>query len=116
MSDTPRTDELFDDLARPFEDYEIGVLCEHARTLERELNESKDQIEKDFPPEPEYTAWVEAGKPDISKVVKERDAAREALSDMLSQTVRIGGDVWELPSCSTDEVNRWRKAAGLEEE
>ena len=46
MSDTPRTDELLDDLARPFEDYEIGVLCEHARTLERKLNEAKAEIER----------------------------------------------------------------------
>ena len=68
MSDTPRSD------ATPHNAANLGMLC---RTLERELNEAKDQIEKDFPPEPEYTAWVEAGKPDISKVVKERDEARK---------------------------------------
>ena len=46
---------------------------------------------------------------------RELNAAREALRDMLSQTAHIAGDVWHLPSCSTDEVKRWLKSAGLEE-
>ena len=112
-SDTPRVDAGAEYWLEPGLRSECEIVnADFARILERELNAARDQIEKDFPPEPEYTAWVEAGKPDISKVVKERDEARKALIDMLSQTVLIGCDVWELPSCSTDEVNRWRKAAG----
>ena len=170
MSDTPRTDELFNDCgdADCNMDQTHGAMVGLARTLERELNEwlslqvwgetpalvsefisaqqlrikatqdierelneAKAEIERlridnaghaysiselrmriGLEPGGNYSEVVEA----YERVVKERNEAREALSDMLSQTVRIGGDVWELPSCSTDEVNRWRKAAGLEEE
>ena len=85
-------------------------------TLERELNEIKDQIEMFFPPEPEYIAWMEAGKPDVARVVKERDEARKALIECMEY-------VWcKDGRCGTrhdetawpEEYDRWCKAAGLE--
>ena len=74
MSDTTRTDELLDDLARPFEDYEIGVLCEHARTLERELNEAREAL-RDAIEEVEWYESKTGGRTGLSHIKKWRKAA-----------------------------------------
>ena len=122
-SDTPRTHEFEKEKLRGEEawlkmmppdrtPYRNGLNagCEFARTLERELNEAKAEIGL-------LKEALDCGPTmdTVEALMKERDEARVALSDMLSQTVRIVGDVWELPSCSTDEVKRWRKSAGLEQ-
>ena len=76
--------------------------------LERELNAAKAEVER--------LCKINAFNLETTaRYVAERDAARQALRDMLSQTAHIAGDVWHLPSCSTDEVKRWLKSAGLEE-
>ena len=117
MSDTPRVDAGAEYWLEPGLRSECEIVnAEFARTLERELNAAKDQVEKDFPPEPEYTAWVEAGKPDVARVVKERDAARKALLECMEYVwckdgrcgTRYDETAWP------EEYDRWCKAAGLE--
>ena len=54
----------------------------------------------------------------VINATKERDEARECLREIVSQLTlvdaRASGETWQLATCDGDEVDRWRKAAGLE--
>ena len=48
------------------------------------------------------------------KYAIDRDEARAALREALDNLQQVAGTCWHAPSISQDEIERWRKAAGLQ--
>jgi hypothetical protein len=97
--DTPRTDS--------WHCLSVGGLkvvpASFARQLERELAD--------------MTAFRDSEMRWANQYKQERDEARECMREIISQLTlvdaRASGETWQLATCDGDEVERWRKAAGL---
>ena len=77
-------------------------------TMERERDEAREALKR----------GEETAARMLDLTIQERDEARECLREIISQLTlvdaRPSGETWQLATCDGDEVQRWRKAAGLD--